>query len=150
MYPHFKVTQSQIEWNLDDDVRTLLPRMKSDIMIEYKKKTLIIDAKYYDSSLQTNLRYGNKTIHSDNLYQIYAYVKNKDRLSDKSVSGMLLYANTEGQNPDVDYMMDGNKISVKTLDLNCSFESVRNQLDGFVERWLAFIGETYNGRQSYS
>jgi len=150
LYPHFKVTQSQIEWNLDDDVRTLLPRMKSDIMIEYKKKTLIIDAKYYDSSLQTNLRYGNKTIHSDNLYQIYAYVKNKDRLSDKSVSGMLLYANTEGQNPDVDYMMDGNKISVKTLDLNCSFESVRNQLDGFVERWLAFIGETYNGRQSYS
>ena len=150
MYPHFKVTQSQIEWNLDDDVRTLLPRMKSDIMIEYKKKTLIIDAKYYDASLQTNLRYGNKTIHSDNLYQIYAYVKNKDRLSDKSVSGMLLYANTEGQNPDVDYMMDGNKISVKTLDLNCSFESVRNQLDGFVERWLAFIGETYNGRQSYS
>lgn len=77
-------------------------------------------------------------------------MKNKDRLSDKSVSGMLLYANTEGQNPDVDYMMDGNKISVKTLDLNCSFESVRNQLDGFVERWLAFIGETYNGRQSYS
>lgn len=69
MYPHFKVTQSQIEWNLDDDVRTLLPRMKSDIMIEYKKKTLIIDAKYYDSSLQTNLRYGNKTIHSDNLYK---------------------------------------------------------------------------------
>ncbi len=25
----------EIDWNLDDDIRGLLPRMKSDIMIEY-------------------------------------------------------------------------------------------------------------------
>lgn len=140
-YPQFRVTQSQIEWNLDDDVRTLLPRMKSDIMIEYKGKTLIIDAKFYKESLQTNSQYGNKTVHSHNLYQIYAYVKNRDRLSDKSVSGMLLYANVEGQNPDVDYMMDGNKISVKTLDLNCPFNKVQKQLNDYAETWLQFIGE---------
>lgn len=140
-YPQFRVSQSQIDWNLDNDVRTLLPRMRSDIMIEYKGKTLIIDAKFYDDSLQTNTQYGNKTIHSHNLYQIYAYVKNKDRLSDKSVSGMLLYANTEGQNPNVEYMMDGSKISVKTLDLNCPFDVVRKQLDGYAEGWLRYIGE---------
>lgn len=141
-YPQFKVSQSQIEWNLDDDVRTLLPRMRSDIMLEYKGKTLIIDAKYYEkSSLQTNIRYGNQTVHSHNLYQIYTYVKNKDRFADKSVSGMLLYANVEGKNPDVDYMMDGNKISVKTLDLDCHFNIVKSQLDAFVTSWLQFIGE---------
>jgi 5-methylcytosine-specific restriction enzyme subunit McrC len=110
------------------------------IDIEYRGKTLIIDAKYYSSSLQTNTQYGNQTIHSHNLYQIYTYVKNKDRLSNKSVSGMLLYANTEGQNPDVEYMMDGNKISVKTLDLNCPFASVSKQLNGLADDWLQYIG----------
>jgi hypothetical protein len=34
------------------------------IDIEYRGKTLIIDAKYYSSSLQTNTQYGNQTIHS--------------------------------------------------------------------------------------
>ncbi len=63
-------------------------------------------------------------------------MKNKDRFSDKSVSGMLLYANVDGQNPNVDYMMDGNKIGVKTLDLNCSFPVIRKQLDGFINNWL--------------
>lgn len=140
-YPQFKVTQSQIEWNLDDDMDFLLPRMRSDIMLGYQGKTLIIDAKFYDSSLQTNSRYGNQTIHSHNLYQIYAYVKNKDTRSDKSVSGMLLYANTEGENPDVDYMMDGSKISVKTLDLNCDFPDVQRQLNDYADNWLEFIGE---------
>ena len=139
-YPQFTVTQSQIEWNLDNDMTDLLPRMKSDIMIEYRGKTLIIDAKYYSSSLQTNTQYGNQTIHSHNLYQIYTYVKNKDRLSKKSVSGMLLYANAEGHNPDVEYMMDGNKISVKTLDLNCPFASVSKQLNRFADDWLQYIG----------
>ena len=140
-YPQFSVTQSQIAWNLDNDVDVLLPRMKSDIMIEYKGHTFIIDAKYYESSLQTNSRYGNQTIHSQNLYQIYTYVKNKDVQGDNSVSGMLLYAKTEGQNPDVDYMMAGNRISVKTLDLNCDFDKVRKQLDGYVCSWLQYIGE---------
>ena len=145
-YPQFKVTQSQIDWNLDDDVKILLPKMKSDIMIEYKGRTLIIDAKYYKSSLQTNSLFGNKTVHSHNLYQIYTYVKNKDRFSDKSVSGMLLYANVDGQNPNVDYMMDGNKISVKTLDLNCSFSVVKQQLDAFANSWLNYIGEANEDR----
>ncbi len=137
-YPQLKVTQSQIEWNLDDDVNTLLPRMRSDIMLEFQGKTLIIDAKYYNKALSINSRYGNQTIHSSNLYQIYAYVKNKDYKSDKSVAGMLLYANTDGKNPDVDYMMDGNKISVKTLDLNCDFQTVKQQLDAILLDWAKY------------
>ena len=49
---------------------------------------------------------------------------------------MLLYANTDGENPDKEYLMDGNKISVKTLDLNCEFAEVRRQLDDIIEIWL--------------
>lgn len=135
-FPEFKVSQSHIPWNTDDGMIELLPRMRSDIMIEYKGKTLIIDTKYYESAMQRNSRYGNQTIHSRNLYQIFAYVKNKDAEHSGDVSGMLLYANTDGENPDKVYMMDGNKISVKTLDLNCDFSRVREQLDEIVFLWL--------------
>lgn len=135
-FPEFKVTQSHIPWNTDDGMIELLPRMRSDIMIEYKGRTLIIDAKYYDSAMQKNSRYGNQTIHSHNLYQIFAYVKNKDVSNSGTVSGMLLYANTDGENPDMDYQMSGNKISVKTLDLNCDFGLVKAQLNAIVNNWM--------------
>lgn len=142
-FPEFKVTQSHIPWNTDDGMIELLPRMRSDIMIEYKGKTLIIDAKYYDSAMQKNSRYGNKTLHSNNLYQIFAYVKNKDTQHSGDVSGMLLYANTDGDNPDKDYLMDGNKISVKTLDLDCDFVDVKKQLNAIVGTWLKDKGISY-------
>lgn len=65
------------------------------------------------------------------MYQIFAYVKNRDyefRDKEHSVSGMLLYAKTnEESQPDEDYQMCGNKISVKTLDLNTEFSEISNQ-----------------------
>ena len=50
---------------------------------------------------------------------------------------MLLYARTnESIQPDSDYMMSGNKISVKTLDLNQEFSEIKEQLDDIVEYYL--------------
>ena len=50
---------------------------------------------------------------------------------------MLLYAMTnEDIQPDSDYVMSGNKISVKTLDLNQEFSMIRNQLDSIVNEYL--------------
>jgi 5-methylcytosine-specific restriction enzyme subunit McrC len=46
-YPEFKVTAAQIDWDIDDGIIDFLPAMKTDITIEYKGKTLIIDTKYY-------------------------------------------------------------------------------------------------------
>lgn len=134
-FPDYKVSRSQISWDTDDGIIDLLPKMKSDIMIETPKKTLIIDAKYYGDSLATNSMFGNKTIHSNNLYQIYAYVKNQQANQNKEVSGMLLYANTEGDNPDIEYQLGGNKISVKTLDLNCDFTHIASQLNSILLGW---------------
>lgn len=72
-----------------------------------------------------------------NLYQIFTYVKNKDtEFGDKphKVSGMLLYAATdEAIQPDNSYQMSGNKISVKTLDLNRDFSEIAAQLNAIVD-----------------
>ena len=47
---------------------------------------------------------------------------------------MLLYARTDEEiQPDNEYMMSGNKISVKTLDLNRDFSEIAEQLNNIAE-----------------
>ena len=126
-YPQTRPASSQIGWALDDGVSAMLPTMQSDIMLAYNGKTLIIDAKYYSHTTQN--QYNIHTLHSNNLYQIFTYVKNK-AVTGGEVSGMLLYARTdENIQPDNAYMMSGNKISVKTLNLDCDFLEIAAQLD---------------------
>ena len=51
-----------------------------------------------------------------------------------TVSGMLLYAATdEAIQPDNSYQMSGNKISVRTLDLNRDFSEIAAQLNEIVD-----------------
>ena len=113
----------------------MLPVMQSDIMLSKGNRTLIIDAKYYAHNTQA--QYDAHTLHSGNLYQIFTYVKNKDAEygdAPHEVSGMLLYARTDEQvQPDHVYQMSGNKISARTLDLNCPFQEIAARLDDIVE-----------------
>lgn len=129
-----KASASQIPWQLDDDFDAMLPIMQSDIMLTKGNTMLIIDAKYYGHTTQS--QYGVNTFHSGNLYQIFTYVKNKDaEYGDQphTVSGMLLYAQTdEVVQPNHVYHMSGNKITVRTLDLNLPFSDIAKQLDGIV------------------
>lgn len=130
-------TSSQIKWNVDDGVIDFLPIMQSDIMLKSKGKTLIIDTKYYTHTMQTKGQYNSTTFHSHDLYQIFTYVKNADLMNDGSVAGMLLYAKTDEQvTPDNDFMMRGNKISVKTLDLNLCFPDIAKQLDDIAKSYF--------------
>ena len=133
-YKNLKVSSSQIKWDLDDENDLMLPIMQSDIMIETEEKVLIIDAKYYGHSVQK--RYDKATLHSQNLYQIFAYVKNKKKCG-KLVSGMLLYAKTDELiSPNNSYKMNGNNISVRVLDLNCDFEEIKKQLNDIIRDYL--------------
>lgn len=132
------MSASQIRWSLDDGVNEFLPIMQSDVMLEKDNTVLIIDAKYYSQIMQN--RYESRTIHSSNLYQIFTYVKNKAAQYGERphhVSGMLLYAGTEEAiQPNQQYMMSGNAISVRTLDLNCEFSEIEAQLKEIVSEYF--------------
>lgn len=134
-YPELKVSASQIPWSVDDGVRTMLPMMQSDIHLQKGNTVLIIDAKYYSHTTQT--QYDKHTLHSNNMYQIFTYVKNRDYEfgeEEHTVSGMLLYAKTEEEiQPDHVYQMHGNQISVRTLDLNLPFVDIAGQLNQIAE-----------------
>lgn len=140
-YPQFSASSANIDWNIDGNAE-FLPTMKSDITLQFKGKTLIIDTKYYEHTMQINSLYNSRTLHSHNMYQIFAYVKNKDTANSGNVSGVLLYAKTDEEIvPDNDYMMSGNRISVKTLDLNKDFSYIAKQLNTLAERLLLWHNE---------
>jgi len=128
-YPQFHASAAHIDWDIDDGIVEYLPTMKSDITLECNGKKLIIDTKYYAHTMQMNGLYNSRTVHSNNMYQIFTYVKNLDVSKSGNVSGVLLYAKTDEEVvPDNEYMMSGNRISVKTLDLNADFADIENQL----------------------
>ena len=141
-FPQITVSHSQIDWALghDNQETELLPLMQSDIMLSYRGKTLIVDAKYYSRPLIKNSRFSDAkpTLNSSNMYQIYTYVKNFDSDNSGNVSGMLLYVKASGPSPDADYMIGGNRISAKTLDMDCPFEDIKAQLFALAEDWLRY------------
>ena len=112
----------------------MLPLMQSDIMLSKDHNVLIIDAKYY--SRNTQERFDVHTVHSANLYQIFAYVTNKKAEEPaKSVAGMLLYAKTDQAiQPDAHWLIGGNEFKAQTLDLGLDFKEIAQQLDDIALR----------------
>jgi 5-methylcytosine-specific restriction enzyme subunit McrC len=136
-YPQFNASASFIDWDVEGGETECLPAMKSDITLRYQDKALIIDTKFYSRTMQTNRLFNSRTLHSHNMYQIFTYVKNMDFAHSGNVSGLLLYAKTDEEIvPDSDYIINGNRISVKTLDLNTDFSGICYQLNKIAERLL--------------
>lgn len=112
-----------------------LPAMRTDLMLRRGQRSLIIDAKYYQQSMQLG-RWGKATVISGHLYQMTTYVRNADVSRDGAVSGLLLYARTEAPDqPGLDVVIQGNRIGARTLDLNRPWEHLRAQLEEVVG-WL--------------
>lgn len=124
----------KIDWNVEENSE-LLPIMKTDIMLYNKTtdKTLIIDAKYYNSIFQYNNLYNSKSFQSANLYQMYTYVKNKDIHKTGKVHGVLLYGQAK-DDPLVEskFDFDGNEITVTNIELNKDFDTIKKKLESLI------------------
>lgn len=145
--PEVKARAAQIDWAVDDGYSTYLPTMQSDIMLSKGNTVLIIDAKYYMRTMQSY--YNVNKLHSGNIYQLFTYVKNKDkdkRFGDQphTVSGMLLYAKTdETEQPHEEkYLMDNNLIMVRTLDLNKEFGEIAEDLHEIARKYVLKEGSS--------
>jgi len=136
-HPSLNPRSSNINWDHGGTIASgerQLPAMRSDVTLWREDRMLIIDAKVYKKALQSYE--GKNTVRSAHLYQILSYVKNADTRQDGSVSGLLLYARTtEPDHPDLDLVVQGNRIGAKTLDLGLPWEMLRQELDGITD-WL--------------
>ena len=135
-YPELKPSPRQIPWDTDGDFIDFLPKMITDITLSYGEKTLIIDAKYYSNTMQRRRDFNSETLRSAHLYQIYAYVKNKDKNHTGNVSGMLLYAKTDEDTMSQTYNIGGNKFMIQTLDLSKDFSLISMQLNKIADDFM--------------
>ena len=126
-HPCFNPERPYINWNTLPGVKSrYLPTMRTDIVLTEGERQLIIDTKYYRRGTMQS----KESYHSKDLYQMYAYVKNYDINSTGNVAGMLLYAMTDERlTPDEDIVIAGNRISLKTLNLNSNWQEITEQLD---------------------
>lgn len=107
--------------------------MRTDISIISPHDRLIIDTKFYREALAGNQGGALKFV-SDNLYQIYAYLRTQEGRGENFLKarGMLLY-------PTVNYELNermniqGHEILVSTLDLAKPWELIEERLLRYVE-----------------
>lgn len=138
-FPQLKPSVRHIDWNVEceEESLVLLPNMITDITLQYEGKTLIIDAKYYSNIFQKNYMNDNEKFKSNNLYQIFTYVKNADTNQTGKVKGMLLYAKTdEDFIKPAKYNMNNNDIFIDSLNLDNDFELIKNKLNEIVQEIL--------------
>ncbi len=142
------ISDEKLTWSAvcSDKDKNYLSPMITDIYLKRGNKVLIIDAKFYTDTLN-----GARHIDSDNLYQIFSYVKNcEHRLNsgghdtNHEVTGMLLYAKPYNKSNaskrklelDCHYNMCGSDIIVKTLDMDRPFDKYAQELDGIVASYF--------------
>ena len=111
---------------------SFLPSLNTDIVLEYGKKLLIIDAKCYGQILKTH--YQHEALSSSNVNQIHMYVSTAAYNTDLEVSGMLLYAKTKDEyiEPQV-WTTTGFKYAFNVLDLDRSFSEISSDLDAIAD-----------------
>ena len=120
----FKVRRETIKWNAvhisgADD---LLPTMKTDITLEKGNRKILMDAKYYKQALQSY--YDKESIHSGNLYQLTAYLRNNEN---PNAEGILIYPAVKKEIATT-YKMEGYTVTIVTINLNQAWTAIRADL----------------------
>lgn len=126
--PGAEVRAMPIGWvgQWGNEVNRVLPSMRTDVTIEKGSSKTILDCKFYRQALVQN--FGKERLHSENLYQLMAYLQNKaHHIGWEQTRGVLLY-------PAVDHHLDlrfellGHPVEIQSLDLDQSWMSIHNRL----------------------
>ena len=119
-----------INWDMDEDRNELFPIMRTDITVEKSDKKTIIDTKFYKDIFSYN--YEKPKFHSNNLYQIYAYIKNYKNEKNKTVEGILLYPTTK-QDIDSNHTIGGHNFRLMTVNLNQEWRNIERDLISIID-----------------
>lgn len=124
----FRVKSEQFAWREVEATQgdlQCLPRMRTDVSLDAPTRKIVIDTKYYAKCLQSY--FDSKTIHSGNLYQLFAYLKNLQIGDTRQIEGVLLYP-TVGKSLALQYRIQGHTMRIVTIDLNTKWQEIRQRL----------------------
>jgi 5-methylcytosine-specific restriction enzyme subunit McrC len=109
-----------------------IPLMKPDLLLEGRDRRIILDTKYYkDGGLGHE---DNSKLHSGDLYQLFAYVINRQRKHSEGVphEGILLYP-TVGDETRVEFMTHGHRFQARSIDLSMPWQEIHGAMLGVLE-----------------
>lgn len=127
----FAVSRPQWVWAAtageDPAAAELLPTLNPDLCLIGCGRTIVLDAKYYRDTLQQHPS-GHQSLHSGNLYQMFAYLKNVPATpGTDAIEGMLVYALAD-RRLDYSYMLHGHRVRITTIDLMQHWTGIRRDL----------------------
>jgi 5-methylcytosine-specific restriction enzyme subunit McrC len=120
-----KAKSESFYWPAEGKDTELLPKMKTDISLEYDNRKFIMDTKFYKDIFSGH--WEKETVRSAHLYQLFSYLKNDEFYSGRKGGGILLYPKVYKE-IDLNYEMYGFDIRVCTLDLNQSWQGIHERL----------------------
>ncbi|MGC9999897.1 MAG: hypothetical protein ABSE21_07330 [Bryobacteraceae bacterium] len=133
------VSREILDWH-DELGCSLVPSMQTDITIVERQppyRRLIIDTKYSITTLAAP-QHGGAKFKSENLYQLYAYLRTQEQQSDahRCSQGMLLYPTTS-QDLSETINVQGHRMHIATVDLSQEWETIETRL-------LALVSSAYD------
>lgn len=121
--------QTKLDWHADIS-SSYMPVMSADVVLQEATtgRTVVLDTKYTARSIVTS-RWGTSIFDSAHVYQIYAYLRSQERLSDadRNASGILLYP-TVGAELDETVSLQGHLINFKTVNLAWPWQRIEDRL----------------------
>lgn len=126
----YDVGSEQLQWH-DELGSDLVPAMFTDVSIVQRAspfRRLIVDTKYSVSTLSQSA-FGTPKFKSDNLYQIYSYLRTQENRSEahRIASGLLIYP-TNGYDVFASMLVQGHRITISTIDLSKPWGEIEQRL----------------------
>ncbi len=135
----WRVGSRRLGWQVEEATpraTSILPGMQTDITLEQatNHRRIVVDTKF--TGILTQGQFGQDTLRSGYLYQIYAYVFSQLCLEDPGVwttEAVLLHP-AIGENVDEAAIIQGCRFRFITVDLATDSSKIRDQLRRLVER----------------
>ena len=105
--------------------------MEADVLLDSPERRIILDTKYYSEPLST--RYGSDKLRSEHLYQILAYLRNREAAkAGPRHEGILLYPVVDAPTA-VDVRLEGFSIRARSINLAQDWRGIHADMLALIE-----------------
>ena len=114
--------------------RALIPVMEADVILESPERRIILDTKFYRDALARGRGSGTGKLHSNNLYQLLAYLRNRQakRPDGPRHEGILLYPQVGGEPLRAKVWLEGFRIQARTVNLDQDWRMIHEEMLGTI------------------
>lgn len=126
--------QPRIKWHSEIPSR-FLPTMQPDVILDHRQtgRRIVLDTKFTAHSLVQS-GYGGYSFDSSHLYQMYAYLRSQEHLSERhrNAEGILLYPTARWE-LDEAVKLQGHLLRLHTVDLSQPWTTIEKRLLEMIE-----------------